>query len=287
MPSPFESLITERATGQTFIPSWVNQIRTALTTCFPSLGGTVSVATKTTTYTALSSDDVILCNATSAAFTVSLPTAVGLTGKQYVIKKTDSTFNAVTIDPNSTETIGGSSTTTLNTQGESLRFVSDGANWQIIDRTIPAGTVSVTMAANGFTGGSTTVTAFMQRNGDRARFIGDALFSTIFTGGSATFDLPTGLTINTAKIPGTPVANKTPPLGFASCFDVGVDSFVARVFYANTSRVIITAFTDDSGAGSSAATDSGGGVNTTFPFTWANNDRMFFDFDVPITGWNS
>ncbi len=54
--------------------------------------------TVTTTYTAQRDDHTILANATSAAFTISLP-AVSTKAYHYlVIKKTDSSTNAVTVD---------------------------------------------------------------------------------------------------------------------------------------------------------------------------------------------
>jgi hypothetical protein len=91
-----------------------------------------SVTSKTTTYTITTSDGTILCNATSAAFTVTLPTAVGATGKTYTVKKTDSSANAVTIDTTSAQTIDTISTQTLAIQNAWLVIQSDGSNWQIV-----------------------------------------------------------------------------------------------------------------------------------------------------------
>ena len=62
---------------------------------------------------------IIFADATSAAFTITLPTAVNRTGKRYRIKKTDSSGNYVIIDGNGTETIDGLLTWELR--------VSDGA----------------------------------------------------------------------------------------------------------------------------------------------------------------
>ncbi len=87
---------------------------------------------KTTTYTITSSDYTILCNATSAGFTVTLPTAVGITGKIYKIKKTDATGNDVTVEGNGTETIDGQLNKLLNAQYQSISVQSDGTNWNII-----------------------------------------------------------------------------------------------------------------------------------------------------------
>jgi hypothetical protein len=89
----------------------------------------VAVTSVTTTYTALSTDEVISASASGASFTITLPTAVGTTGRQYTIKKTDSTSNTVTIDGNSAETIDGATTYVLNEKNQAVRIVSNGSNW--------------------------------------------------------------------------------------------------------------------------------------------------------------
>lgn len=83
-------------------------------------------------YTALATDDVILCNATAGAITVALPTAVGITGRAYTIKKTDSSANAVTIDPNAAETVDGSATKAIVSQNAAYTVMSDGTNWRVV-----------------------------------------------------------------------------------------------------------------------------------------------------------
>lgn len=91
-----------------------------------------AITTKTAAYTLLITDSVILANATSAAFTLTLPSAVGIEGRQYTLKKIDSSANAVTVDANGTQTIDGALTFSLATQYQSITIVSDGANWMII-----------------------------------------------------------------------------------------------------------------------------------------------------------
>lgn len=91
-----------------------------------------AVVSKTTAYTAEVTDSVILCSAAGGAFTVTLPSAVGLAGHVYTIKKTDSSANAVTIATTSSQTIDGAATKTLSTQYSLWQVASDGANWQIL-----------------------------------------------------------------------------------------------------------------------------------------------------------
>lgn len=90
------------------------------------------VVSKTANYTAMDDDFVILCDATSGAITVTLPTAAGRKGKAFCIKKIDSSANTVTIDGNASETIDGATTKVLSTQYSAKWIISDGANWVVI-----------------------------------------------------------------------------------------------------------------------------------------------------------
>ena len=83
-------------------------------------------------YTALSTDDVILVDASTNTVTVNLPSAVGLVGHKFTIKKNDSTSNFVTIDASGSQTIDGELTQDLGDQYSSLTMISDNANWSII-----------------------------------------------------------------------------------------------------------------------------------------------------------
>lgn len=75
---------------------------------------------------------VVLCDCTSNAITINLPTAVGNTGLTYKVKKIDSTANAVTVDGATTETIDGSTTAVLSSQYDAIQIVSNGTNWFIV-----------------------------------------------------------------------------------------------------------------------------------------------------------
>jgi hypothetical protein len=91
-----------------------------------------ALATKTAAYTLSEDDSVLLANATNGPFTLTLPTAVGIAGRQYTIKKIDSASNAVTIGTTSSETIDGAATLVLTSQWAYQTVVSDGTNWFII-----------------------------------------------------------------------------------------------------------------------------------------------------------
>lgn len=220
----------------------------------------------------------------TAAQTFTLPTAVGYSGLEFEFIYSGTGYaNALTIDGNLTETVGGSATTTLNRPGERLRVRSDGTNFIIVDRHIPGTSTSVTLT-HGFTGGSNAITCYMQAIGDCAEFIGDITFTGVFTGGTATLTLPSGFVFDTAKIAGTVSAGVTPKLGVAEYLDVGTNNYVGGVYYNSTTQVLLLAENDDSGSGAAYNT-SLNAVTTTAPFTWANADRLWFRFKAPIVGW--
>jgi len=87
------------------------------------------VLSTSTSITAGVGDHTILVNASGAARTITLPTAIGATGRIYVIKKTDSSANAVTVATTSSQTIDGTTTRSLASQYSTITVQSDGANW--------------------------------------------------------------------------------------------------------------------------------------------------------------
>ena len=90
-----------------------------------------SVVSKTSTYTA-ADESVILVDASSGAVTINLPTASGLSGRQYTITKTDSSVNNVLIDANSSETINGNSIFYLAVQYEKITLICTGSQWIVV-----------------------------------------------------------------------------------------------------------------------------------------------------------
>ena len=89
---------------------------------------TVSTTVHTTAigYTPSATDWLIVCTAT---LTVTLPTAVGLTGKELVVKNAGT--GTVTVDAYSTQLIDGSLTQILGA-ADSVTIVSTGTGWVIV-----------------------------------------------------------------------------------------------------------------------------------------------------------
>ncbi len=89
---------------------------------------TVSTTVHTTAigYTPSATDWLIVCTAT---LTVTLPTAVGLTGKELIVKNNGT--GTVTVDAYSTQLIDGSLTQILGA-ADSVTIVSTGTGWVIV-----------------------------------------------------------------------------------------------------------------------------------------------------------
>lgn len=104
------------------------------------LAGTIS--TKTGAYSATTSDYILLGDATSAAFTVTLPAAASSADCLLYLKKIDSSVNAVTVDGNAAETIDGATTYALADQYDSVLLFCDGTGWQVLARRTAGGGAS-------------------------------------------------------------------------------------------------------------------------------------------------
>jgi hypothetical protein len=110
---------------------------TGVFTTMSTSGVYATIVTKTANYTLTTTDFTVLANASTAAFTLTLPTAVNASGQIYTIKKIDSSANAVTISTTLSQTIDGLASYALSYQYQGLQVQSTNSNWVIIN-TIPA-----------------------------------------------------------------------------------------------------------------------------------------------------
>jgi hypothetical protein len=96
-------------------------------------GGSWNVtAVKTSAYTAVIGD-LVLVDPTGGAFTVTLPTAVGVVGQSIRVFNNTASTTAVTVATTSSQTINGSSTASMTTAHAGKEFTSDGANWVMVE----------------------------------------------------------------------------------------------------------------------------------------------------------
>lgn len=228
----------------------------ALNTNSPGSGGVTLGAT----------DDCVFLTASSGPVSAGLPTAVGISGKIYVIQKTDSTFNRVTFTTQLSQTIGGAaaSTINLNTQNETITLLSDGSNWKIIDWRIPCVGVSYTPTFTGF-GTPTNVTFQWRRMGDEVEILG------AFSAGTTTavigaVSLPSGLTSSSALFNGSNI------VGWCS-----QSSTVASVPLICAQSATALNF----GSGATAGT-----TPQVATANFATGAFISFFARIPISGWN-
>lgn len=97
--------------------------------------------------------------------------------------------------------------------------------------------------------------------------------------GTQTFNLPSGLTIDTTKIGASDTGYNI--LGTGNAYDSGVNSYSLMVYYNSTTSVIPHNF---NAAGTTAVDAT---VTATVPFSFGASDRVTVHFIVPIVGWSS
>lgn len=237
--------------------------------------GQLRSTSKTTTYSVdASTDDIIYCDATSGAFTVTIPSAASNPRKVLILKKTDSSFNAVTLSGT------GMTTNYLMTVGETAAFQSDGSNWVQIWRKTDVPWTS--FAPTGLWTGSVTYSGRWRRCGDSIDIDYYLTLSGTPTGaGTLYFNIPnsSGWTIDTAKVPTTSLNNE---YGVCTMLDNGVRDYKGGLSYFNTTSVQIIIWAV------SGSYLYGNNSNTTSPFTWNTGDTIRgFVRGLPITNFSS
>lgn len=159
-----------------------------------------NITSQSTTYAATINDYII---ASGASFTITLPTAVGVSGKTIVIQHNGTNFSQVyTLATTSGQTIGGiaSGSYALYTKGETLILISDNANWQIQDHK----TNTVDIAAGSIAFSATSAYTFTITSATVV--IGDT-----YTNNGATFTISASGTVTSLPTSGTgaPAASGT------------------------------------------------------------------------------
>lgn len=227
----------------------------------------LSVTSKTTTYSASINDDVILCSTAGGAWTLTIPSTASVpAGKIYRIKKTSLDFSLLTIATTSSQTIDGVTSTTLDTQFETIWIVSDGSNWHA-SRYIPSIPTSYTPTGNMST--NTTYAGTWIRQGSNMLVFGKVSFSGAPNSVNFSFGIPSGTSINSTALN---TASSSQALGNAGS-NTAASAAHGVVLYEGSASVYIVHH------GAAAR------WNATNPITWANGDIITLAFKVPISGW--
>lgn len=171
--------------------------------------GNKNIVFYSTTATASINDDIIHVTGASD-YALTLPTAVGNTGKEFIITYQNFTLGVqISIVPQVSQLIAGLGSFELYTYQESIKIISNGANWLLLDHYaetpwIDAGTNIIRATTTNPTKASSIVedVRYWKRSGDSIRYLmrykqGAA---TGATAGSGTyiFEMPTNLEINTS-----------------------------------------------------------------------------------------
>jgi hypothetical protein len=101
----------------------------------PSWGttnGTFTTSTQTTNYSVAATDTVVFADATSGNVVITLPTASGMTGYRFYVKRIDASANTVTVVRSGSDTIDGATTFSLDLQYTAIGVVSNGSAWYIL-----------------------------------------------------------------------------------------------------------------------------------------------------------
>lgn len=150
---------------------------------------------------AVSATDVIypfdkIMTLTGASYTIYLPPAALHRGNTFTfIHQGTSLSQVYTLDGEGSETINGTTTVALYTNGELLEIISDGSNWHIARHYANTAPASYTPTTAGF-GSVSGMAAYWRRSG--ASMILEIYYGTgTVTGDGATITLPTGASLHT------------------------------------------------------------------------------------------
>lgn len=236
----------------------------------------VNTLTGATTLPAVS--QIVLVSGTT--FAVTVPTAVGNSGLEYFIKKTDASFTtAMSLLSTSAQTFDGVTSATLSTQNEGFGIVADGGNWQIKNHKTNFGPTSYSPNYGAGFGTVTNSQAWWTRTGSIMRIFGSATSGTV-AAAVVTISLPTGATVDTSRVPSTANAN----------------SYVGRFIYSSTTGgqtkagVLVVA-----GSGTALLLSGDDAGSAQDPFVNQNGSTIFgasnkaFSFwaEFPVTGWSA
>lgn len=229
---------------------------------------------KNANYNILNTDDFIFADASGGAFTLTFPSAATNAGKVLGCKKTDTSFNAVTLSGT------GITTNKLMTTGEIARYVSDGATWLQIERKTELAAGVMTFTGSGSWVTNVTYNAkIVGREGQWIIIDYSLAINGIPTAANLNFNIPSAWTIDTAKFQS--IANFRSHLGEGDYIDAGNQFYRVSARYLNTVAVGLFAWATSSTYLVPVTVDN---VN---PFIPLGGDYLNITFKVPITDFEA
>jgi len=131
----------------------------------------------------------------------------------------------------------------------------------------------------GFTSNNTP-TGFWRRVGDTMEVEAKISFTGSPAGSAPTLSLPSGYSIDTAKLPAYS-ASHVPVFGYGVAHDVGSGVYLIHAMYSSTTAVLLR---EADTTGNNLFSDT---ITGTDPFTPVSGDYIEIKFSVPIAGWSS
>lgn len=232
---------------------------------------TVAANAQSSSYALTPNDQTVIFTTGSSSLTATFPTAIGVSGKRYTIKKGDSTSGTIVLRTTSSQTIDGNSDGSLfiNTVNEALEVESDGSNWTIISHRSDVPWTSYQPSISGF--GTTTSNEFYwRRRGDSLELLGKFVVGTP-TADEARVGLPSGFVSDSSKIPSIRNIGHGDSTQKTQAYTVLIESGVAYVTFGQE-------LWSGSG-GSPLAKQTGSAID-------ASSDTFsFFTAGIPINKW--
>jgi hypothetical protein len=209
--------ITNATTTATEI-GYVNGVTSAIQTQIDGkVARSKTILSKTANYTVLADDYAVNCNTSGGAFTITLPSAASVSGRDYIIKKTSSDGNALTVS--SSDSIDGSTSRTVVLQSDAIHVISDGTTYRYVGNVYESYVTTTGTITNA--GTSPSFTMYAVRNG---RMI---TVSLIFTTGAT--GSPTAPAITSAVLPAVFRTSSSQTANSGSDVDTGTATTYAAI----------------------------------------------------------
>jgi hypothetical protein len=234
--------------------------------------GLVATTSATTTYTILSTDELVNCS--GASFTATLPAASSNSGKSFTIKHKGTSLSQVyTIARAGSDTIDGATSVVLSVAQEFITLVSDGtATWNVVNKSTSSAWVAYTPTVSAGFGTAASISFYYRKNGSNVQIRG------VFTAGTVanitgSLTVPTGITLdntlNSRHVVGNYGTNAA-SANITQCGPILMDTSVSTtLFYFGRSLA-----------------NTGAGVELTFGANITTSSTLVSLFaELPVSGW--
>lgn len=174
-------------------------------------------------------------------------------------------------------------TTSANATGWTFKFDNVFVGPQLAAPIGPAVSNWTSYTPTGSWSTNTTYTGFYRRVGDSVELNVKVATSGAPTSAALSINLPSGLVIDTAKLPSTVVGATVLPGSAASVIDNGVTQYQAFICYSSTTAIQVRY----SSSAAAASPDTMAAVTQAAPMTFGSGDSVVAAVVLPIVGWDS